>query len=110
MDDEDEYGDDDEVAASLWDDNDFLSHQLIVKQKEILALKEDIRRKDKDIQFLKAALELSLDQKFRALVDKAGVLFTSSDRGREVLSPRSDILLSNLRSVGCSVEKLPEIL
>lgn len=107
---EDEFGkdDDDKFEGSAGENDDTI--KLANLQKQILALKEKIRRRDMEIQVLKAAQELPPDEKLRALVDEAGKLFTRSDRGREVLSPRSDMLFSNLRSVGCSVEKLPEIL
>ncbi len=43
-------------------------------------------------------------------VYEAGQLYALSKRNRDMLSARSDILLANLRSIGCSIEKLLEIM
>jgi hypothetical protein len=108
LEDQDQFGEDDadNCAGSTGDCDDDLS----MLTKKILALKAQIRRRDKDISLLREANEKTVDQKLRALVDEAGELFTQNGRGRKMLSARSDMLCSNLRSMGCSVEKLPEIL
>ena len=79
-------------------------------QKLVNSLKEKVRRRDRELLRLRTEQQMPLDERFQAMVYEAGQLYTLSDKNREMLSARSDILLANLRSIGCSAAKLPEIM
>jgi uncharacterized protein (DUF2384 family) len=100
--------DSDEVVATFSsEDDDDATENL---QKLVNSLKEKVRRRDRELLCLRTAQQMPLDERFQAMVYEAGQLYTLSDKNREMLSARSDILLANLRSIGCSAAKLPEIM